>query len=100
MQDIYAEGLCVGADVADLFFSEKVDELAQAQAMCARCPVKLKCLESALEQNQEWGVWGGVIFWDGVPFLRRRGRGRPRKDDAPLPLEADRRELWQLVESA
>lgn len=100
MENIYARGLCVDAKVADLFFSENVDDLSQAQAMCSQCPVKLRCLEAALEQNQEWGVWGGVIFWDGVPFLRRRGRGRPRKDEALLPLEADRQELWQSVKSA
>jgi hypothetical protein len=48
----------------------------------------------------EWGVWGGVIFWDGQPFHRRRGRGRPSHADANLPLEADRSELLELVASA
>ena len=100
MQEINDCGLCVDAGVADLFFSERVADLAQAQSLCAECPVQLVCLEAALEQNEEWGVWGGVIFWDGVPFYRKRGRGRPRKDEAAQPLEADRRELWHLVKSA
>jgi hypothetical protein len=45
-------------------------------------------------------VWGGVIFWDGEPFHRRRGRGRPRHSESGLPLEANRRELWEEVKSA
>ncbi len=93
-------GVCVDAGVSDLFFSENVNDLAKAQALCAGCPVQLACLEFALEENAEWGVWGGVIFWDGVPFYRRRGRGRPRKDEARVPLMAERRDLWQLVQSA
>ena len=45
-------------------------------------------------------MWGGVIFWDGVPFYRKRGRGRPRKGESTLPIEADRTQLWELVKSA
>ena len=100
MTNLYESGLCATGDVADLFFSENVNDLGQAQALCADCAVQIECLELALEQGEEWGVWGGVIFWDGVPFYRRRGRGRPRKDQTDVPLEATRDELWQLVKSA
>jgi hypothetical protein len=41
-----------------------------------------------------------VIFWDGQPFHRRRGRGRPSHAEANLPLEANRGELLELVKSA
>ena len=100
MNELYESGLCTNADVADLFFSENVTELSKAQAMCSKCSVQLDCLEKALEQGVEWGVWGGVIFWDGVPFYRKRGRGRPRKGESTLPIEADRTQLWELVKSA
>jgi len=100
MNELYESGLCTGADVSDLFFSENVADLSQAQVMCAACDVQLACLETALEQEEEWGVWGGVIFWDGVPFYRKRGRGRPRKDESTLPIKADRSQLWELVKSA
>ena len=100
MNELYESGLCSEADVSDLFFSENVSDLAQAQAMCADCDVALACLETALEQGEEWGVWGGVIFWDGVPFYRKRGRGRPRKGESTAPIEADRTQLWDLVKSA
>ncbi len=100
MNEIYERGLCVDGDQGDLFFSEHPDELTAAQAICFRCTVRIGCLEAALENNEDWGVWGGVIFWDGEPFYRRRTRGRPRKTEVGLPLEANRNELWDLVRSA
>ncbi len=100
MQELYDRGLCVGGSSSDLFFSDRVDELGQAQAICRECPVQLECLRAALEDKVEWGVWGGVIFWDGQPFYRRRGRGRPRKEDRGEPLEADVADLWALVRPA
>ena len=83
-----------------MFFSDRPDELAQAQAICDTCSVKIQCLADALDRSEDWGVWGGVIFWDGEPFYRKRGRGRPRKADAGAVFEADREDLWQLVKSA
>ena len=100
MQQLYELGNCVDSDQNHLFFSERPDELARAQAICADCPVQLPCLEQALDNQEEWGVWGGVIFWDGQPYYRRRGRGRPRRSEQALPLEADRQELLALVKSA
>jgi len=100
LRELEQDGRCREEGSHELFFSEKPSELAQAQAICASCSVRAGCLELALEENMDWGVWGGVIFWDGQPYHRRRGRGRPRGADAHLPLEADRGELLELVASA
>ncbi len=100
MNAIYQFGRCVASGKEDLFFSERPDELAQAQAVCLECVVRIDCLEVALERNEAWGVWGGVIFWDGQPYHRRRGRGRPRRSEQSAPLEADVDALWQEVRSA
>lgn len=100
VNEIYERGLCVEGGRGDLFFSEKPDELTAAQAICFRCTVRIGCLEAALENSEDWGVWGGVIFWDGEPFYRKRSRGRPRKADVGIPLEANRNELWDLIRSA
>jgi WhiB family redox-sensing transcriptional regulator len=94
------DGRCRQEGSHELFFSDKPSELAKAQEICATCVVRVQCLDVALSADMEWGVWGGVIFWDGQPFHRRRGRGRPRLADAQLPLEADRGELLELVASA
>ncbi len=97
---IMREGRCVDAGAHEIFFSERPDELAAAQALCAECSVRIKCLELAVESRHEWGVWGGVIFWDGQPYHRRRGRGRPRHSEAQLPVEASWDELEDVVKSA
>ncbi len=99
-KNIYANGACSGAGENHLFFSERPDELAKAQRICGGCSVRIACLSDALERQEEWGVWGGVIFWDGEAFYRKRGRGRPRKEDANTTFEAEREDLWQLVKSA
>ena len=98
--NIYDDGRCIDSGRHDLFFSDKPSELAAAQEICMGCEVRILCLQEALDQAIEWGVWGGVIFWDGQPFHRRRGRGRPRRVDQGLQLEADVSELWQQVRSA
>jgi WhiB family redox-sensing transcriptional regulator len=97
LRELQENGRCKEEGSHELFFSDRPSELAQAQHICARCPVRDACLQLALRENLEWGVWGGVIFWDGQPFHRRRGRGRPRHADAHLPVEADRGALLELV---
>lgn len=39
---------------------------AMARTFCARCPVQLDCFAEA-KRNGETGLWGGVMFVDGVP---------------------------------
>lgn len=100
IKELQQSGRCTQEGSHELFFSEKPSELAKAQEICASCTVRVQCLEVALLENMDWGVWGGVIFWDGQPFHRRRGRGRPRRSEEHLPLEAERSELLELVKSA
>lgn len=100
LRDLQDQGRCTEEGSHELFFSERPAELAQAQMICSQCPVRDTCLQLALQENLEWGVWGGVIFWDGQAYYRRRGRGRPRHAEAGLPVEADRSVLLELVKSA
>ena len=100
IDELQERGRCSREGSHELFFSERASELAQAQMICGGCQVRVLCLEIALRDRHEWGVWGGVIFWDGQPYHRRRGRGRPRQSENHLPLEADIGELWEQVKSA
>lgn len=100
MNQVLSKGRCVGSDRHDLFFSERPEELAAAQAMCSECSVRVACLEMALSEGCDWGVWGGVIFSDGQVYHRKRGRGRPRHGESHLPVQASRDELIELVRSA
>ncbi|MEU1071159.1 MULTISPECIES: WhiB family transcriptional regulator [unclassified Streptomyces] len=35
-------------------------QLAEAKAICRRCPVTTACLEWALSNDEKRGVWGGL----------------------------------------
>lgn len=67
-----------------LFFSEQLDDIAQAKRICALCPVREECLAGALARREPWGVWGGHLFVKGTVLAHKRKRGRPPKDAQPL----------------
>ena len=50
--------------------------------LCQECPLREGCLAGAVARSEPWGVWGGEVFVDGVVVPRKRGRGRPRKDES------------------
>jgi WhiB family redox-sensing transcriptional regulator len=67
-----AEALCreVGSEV---FYAEAPDGItgkflaawnreanAQARSVCAACPVRLECLDHALDTDEKHGIWGGM----------------------------------------
>jgi len=53
------KALCTPADEA-LFFSELPSKVAKAKAICNRCPVQSKCLTFAVQENIEFGIFGGT----------------------------------------
>src|SRR4051794_30473216 len=70
-----------------LFFSEQLDDIARAKAVCGTCPLKEPCFEGALARREPWGVWGGQLFFNGKVLAFKRKRGRPPKN-APQPMSA------------
>jgi WhiB family redox-sensing transcriptional regulator len=72
--------------LVELFFSESLDDIAAAKALCFECPVRLACLEGALARQEPWGVWGGELFFQGKVLAHKRKRGRPPKV-RPVPEE-------------
>ena len=63
-----------------LFFSEQIDDIARAKAICNLCSVIEPCLQGALERREPWGVWGGQLFAGGKVLAFKRKRGRPPKN--------------------
>jgi WhiB family redox-sensing transcriptional regulator len=69
----------------NLFFSEQLDDIAKAKAICSSCPLIESCLEGAQARREPWGVWGGQLFANGRILAFKRKRGRPPKN-APTQL--------------
>lgn len=67
-------------DGGRLWFAEHPAEIEAAKSSCLECPLRVQCLEGALERAEPWGVWGGQLLIDGEIVARKRPRGRPRKD--------------------
>ncbi len=94
-----SRGACYGTGDTHSFFTNGSEAVRVAQMICASCPLDVRsaCLEYALTTGMEYGVWGGIFFWDSQAYYRKRPPGRPRADEASLPVEASKAELWDLV---
>jgi WhiB family redox-sensing transcriptional regulator len=76
--DWRAVGACLGAD-PELFFpvsmtGRAIIQIAEAKAICARCPVRRECLDFARANEPIDGIWGGTTSQD-----RQRNRRRERR---------------------
>lgn len=70
-------------ELARLFFSEDVGDIARAKQLCSGCPVMLDCLEGAVARREPAGVWGGQLFAGGRIITGKRRPGRPAAVDRP-----------------
>ena len=64
--DWQLRGACRGLDPSVFFHPEgergprRSNREAAAKAVCATCPVLLRCREAALAAREPYGVWGGL----------------------------------------
>jgi WhiB family redox-sensing transcriptional regulator len=80
----YSQALCAQTD-PELFFPEKGGSVRLAKEICAKCPVKLDCLQEALEHNYNDGIWGGLASRERARLKKknqiqvtvRRAQARP-----------------------
>ncbi|MBA0125004.1 WhiB family transcriptional regulator [Haloechinothrix sp. YIM 98757] len=49
--------------------------VAQAKAICASCPVQSECLDFALDNRLDHGVFGGMTAGERRRIMRRRRVG-------------------------
>lgn len=76
---------CRGED-SNVFFApnyferkeEKEAREAKAKAICARCSVRLECLEYALRTREPHGIWGGFNETERRAILLERERDKRR----------------------
>ena len=68
-----AEGLCADKSPSMFFPSDGVG-VEVAKKVCHECPVRTTCLEYALENRIDHGVWGGCSERERRRILKRRRR--------------------------
>lgn len=65
-----SEALCAQAD-PEAFFPERGSSARDAKTICATCPVRQECLEYALENDERFGIWGGLSELERRRLRRR-----------------------------
>lgn len=71
--DWFTKAVCRGVN-PEIFFPVEVNEARDAKIICGECPVKTECLEYALTNKEEYGVWGGATFRERKIMLKKRRR--------------------------
>lgn len=51
--------LCAQTD-PEAFFPDKGGSTRDAKAICSRCAVRPECLQAALDNDERFGIWGGL----------------------------------------
>ncbi|WP_375423300.1 WhiB family transcriptional regulator [uncultured Friedmanniella sp.] len=68
-EDWAADARCRGT--GDILFAEGAAQ-RRVRVLCDDCPVRRECLAEALDNNMEWGVWGGMTERERRALLRQR----------------------------
>ena len=53
------DALCAQTD-PEAFFPEKGGSTREAKRICESCEVRSECLDYALENDERFGIWGGL----------------------------------------
>ena len=79
-QDWRAKAACRDKD-PELFFpvgntGPALQQIEEAKAVCRTCEVEDECLKTALDTNQDYGVWGGYSEDERRALKRKYMRAR------------------------
>ena len=55
----------------EAFFPEKGGSTREAKKVCVSCEVRAECLEYALENDERFGIWGGLSERERRKLKRR-----------------------------
>lgn len=58
----------------DVFFSLDEEDQREALARCNGCPVRAQCLEYAVDNREQYGIWGGTREQERRRLMRDRRR--------------------------
>lgn len=68
--DWQERALCAQTD-PEAFFPEKGGSTREAKRVCTGCDVRSECLEYALENDERFGIWGGLSERERRKLKRR-----------------------------
>ena len=60
----------------DMWFDQSAKAQRIAVDLCRECPFILKCAATAIENNEEFGVWGGLTPEDRKRMRKNQSRRR------------------------
>ena len=71
---------CLNED-PELFFpvgntGPALEQIEQAKSICRQCNVAANCLEYAIKENQDNGIWGGLSEEERKSLKRKYARAR------------------------
>lgn len=64
--------LCAQTD-PEAFFPDPGGNTKEIKKICSKCDAKEDCLEYALENDERWGIWGGLTERERRRLKRRAG---------------------------
>lgn len=73
--------LCAQAD-PETWFPPKGGSTREAKKICRRCPSVAPCLEFALENSEQWGIWAGTTERERRAMRRTGRHSRPEFREA------------------
>ena len=73
------EASCQSIDPEVFFPEHQGDHASIAKAICRGCPVRMQCLEFALDARLDHGVWGGMTENERRSLRRSRQRKARRE---------------------
>lgn len=65
------KGACQGLD-AEIFYPDNEDHADFAISVCTACEVRIACLDYAIENREQQGIWGATTARDRRRMLRQR----------------------------
>jgi WhiB family transcriptional regulator, redox-sensing transcriptional regulator len=77
VEDWAPAAACREANPDELFV--RGAEQNKAKQLCSGCPVRTECLAEALDNQIEWGVWGGMTERERRALLKRSPNASWRK---------------------
>ncbi|MFE5628443.1 WhiB family transcriptional regulator [Streptomyces sp. NPDC056543] len=64
------QGLCAQSD-PEVFFPERGTSAREGKLVCLACEVRTECLEYALDNGEQFGIWGGLTEKERARLRRR-----------------------------